>query len=606
MTEPTTTTAAQAEERSYDEYRVVQDLGGWKRSHTCNQLTAANIGEEVTLMGWVQFRRDHGGLIFIDLRDREGLTQTVFSPEEAPEAHERAHAIRIEYVVALRGIVRHRPEGMTNPNMNTGEVEVYVKEWKLLNTSETPPFPIEDRVETSEMLRLKYRYLDLRRPRLAKNFILRNKAAQSVRRYLDGLGFLEIETPVLTKSTPEGARDFLVPSRLNPGTFYALPQSPQIFKQLLMMASLGVEFLVVGQLDFSDGDKQVNVQLKIYDPKGKTWTQSSQVPLEGLLPALERLSTAAKTEVFKRPGDDAKTAERKEAKAEAAAKMPVPKNADFVIGDTGEAPVGNAGGPVMNPQFRYEGGAETPGRWQSQSLRFPSVGMVAGDFVGDKKNRVIIAETNTLHAYEFFQNTLKPIGDIKLGMRTKILRVSLYDMDHDGKEEIIASGLDDPEGNAEPRTFIFRFNNGKFEEFMREYVPRLVERVLSTAATPIRADFDLDETRLPVTRSVPFGLILNELVMNTVKHAFSPTRGGKTGGTLTVSLRRDGPDNLRLKVEDDGPGLPPGFDYTASPTLGMTLLISLTRQIGGRLHAENRTEGGARFSLVFPVVGADG
>jgi len=141
---------------------------------------------------------------------------------------------------------------------------------------------------------------------------------------------------------------------------------------------------------------------------------------------------------------------------------------------------------------------------------------------------------------------------------------------------------------------------------MREYVPRLVERVLSTAATPIRADFDLDETRLPVTRSVPFGLILNELVMNTVKHAFSPTRGGKTGGTLTVSLRRDGPDNLRLKVEDDGPGLPPGFDYTASPTLGMTLLISLTRQIGGRLHAENRTEGGARFSLVFPVVGADG
>jgi len=233
-----------------------------------------------------------------------------------------------------------------------------------------------------------------------------------------------------------------------------------------MMASLGVEFLVVGQLDFSDGDKQVNVQLKIYDPKGKTWTQSSQVPLEGLLPALERLSTAAKTEVFKRPGDDAKTAERKEAKAEAAAKMPVPKNADFVIGDTGEAPVGNAGGPVMNPQFRYEGGAETPGRWQSQSLRFPSVGMVAGDFVGDKKNRVIIAETNTLHAYEFFQNTLKPIGDIKLGMRTKILRVSLYDMDHDGKEEIIASGLDDPEGNAEPRTFIFRFNNGKFEEFM--------------------------------------------------------------------------------------------------------------------------------------------
>jgi len=169
----------------------------------------------------------------------------VFSPEEAPEAHERAHAIRNEYVVALRGIVRHRPEGMSNPGMATGEVEVYVTDWKLLNTSDTPPFPIEDRVETSEMLRLKYRYLDLRRPRLAKNFIMRNKAAQSVRRYLDGLGFLEIETPVLTKSTPEGARDFLVPSRLNLGTFYALPQSPQLFKQLLMVSGLDRYFQIV-------------------------------------------------------------------------------------------------------------------------------------------------------------------------------------------------------------------------------------------------------------------------------------------------------------------------------------------------------------------------
>jgi len=247
MTEQTTTTAGATagDERDYDEYRVIQDLGGWKRTHNCNQLTSANIGEEVTIMGWVQFRRDHGGLIFIDLRDREGLTQTVFSPEEAPEAHERAHAIRNEYVVALRGIVRHRPEGMTNPGMATGEVEIYVTEWKLLNTSETPPFPIEDRAETSEMLRLKYRYLDLRRPRLAKNFIMRNKAAQSVRRYLDGLGFLEIETPVLTKSTPEGARDFLVPSRLNLGTFYALPQSPQLFKQLLMVSGLDRYFQIV-------------------------------------------------------------------------------------------------------------------------------------------------------------------------------------------------------------------------------------------------------------------------------------------------------------------------------------------------------------------------
>ncbi len=245
MTQETTSPTTPGEERDYDEYRVIEDLGGWKRTHNCNQLTSANIGQEVTLMGWVQFRRDHGGLIFIDLRDREGLTQTVFSPEEAPEAHERAHAIRIEYVVALRGIVKPRPEGMTNPGMATGEVEVYVTEWKLLNTSDTPPFPIEDRVDSNEMLRLKYRYLDLRRPRLAKNFILRNKAAQSVRRYLDALGFLEIETPVLTKSTPEGARDFLVPSRMSQGMFYALPQSPQIFKQLLMVSGLDRYFQIV-------------------------------------------------------------------------------------------------------------------------------------------------------------------------------------------------------------------------------------------------------------------------------------------------------------------------------------------------------------------------
>jgi aspartyl-tRNA synthetase len=245
MTEQNITAAPAGEERSYDEYRVIEDLGGWRRSHTCNQITAADLGAEVTLMGWVQFRRDHGGLIFIDLRDREGLTQCVFSPELAPDAHERAHAIRVEYVVAIRGVVRHRPEGMTNPNLTTGEIEVYATEWKLLNTSETPPFPIEDRVDAAEMLRLKYRYLDLRRPRLAKNFILRNRAAQAVRKYLDGLGFLEIETPVLTKSTPEGARDFLVPSRLSQGMFYALPQSPQLFKQLLMVAGLDRYFQIV-------------------------------------------------------------------------------------------------------------------------------------------------------------------------------------------------------------------------------------------------------------------------------------------------------------------------------------------------------------------------
>ncbi|MGE4553748.1 MAG: aspartate--tRNA ligase [Desulfovibrionaceae bacterium] len=228
----------------YDKYRWIDDLGGWRRTHHNNCLGVAELGQEVCLMGWVQFRRDHGGLIFVDLRDREGLTQTVFSPEFA-EAHERAHALRVEYVIALKGVVRRRPEGMANPGMVTGEIEVLVHEWKLLNTSETPPFPVEDRSEAGEQHRLKYRYMDLRRPSLAKNFVLRHKAAQAVRRYLDGLGFLEIETPVLTKSTPEGARDFLVPSRLNQGLFYALPQSPQLFKQLLMVSGFEKYFQIV-------------------------------------------------------------------------------------------------------------------------------------------------------------------------------------------------------------------------------------------------------------------------------------------------------------------------------------------------------------------------
>ena len=200
-----------------DGARAIDHLGDWKRTHTCSALTAADIGQSVLLMGWVQFRRDHGGLIFIDLRDRNGLTQVVFSPDVSADAHARAHALRSEYVLAIQGQVRARPEGMANSNLPTGEIEVYVTDWKLLNTSQTPPFPIEDRVDASESLRLKYRYLDLRRPRFAANFMLRHKAAQAVRRYLDSLGFLEVETPILTKSTPEGARDFLVPSRLSQG-----------------------------------------------------------------------------------------------------------------------------------------------------------------------------------------------------------------------------------------------------------------------------------------------------------------------------------------------------------------------------------------------------
>jgi aspartyl-tRNA synthetase len=233
-----------------DEVRVTEagkldPLGDWTRTHDCGALGAADVGAEVCLMGWAQYRRDHGGLIFIDLRDRAGLTQTVFSPEGGAEQHERAHCLRTEFVIALKGRVRARPEGMVNPRMSTGEIEVLVTDWKLLNTSATPPFPIEDRTEANEMLRLKYRFLDLRRPRLAKNFILRHKAVSAVRRYMDNLGFLDVETPVLTKSTPEGARDFLVPSRLNTGSFYALPQSPQLFKQMLMVSGFDRYYQIV-------------------------------------------------------------------------------------------------------------------------------------------------------------------------------------------------------------------------------------------------------------------------------------------------------------------------------------------------------------------------
>ncbi|MCA1986999.1 MAG: aspartate--tRNA ligase [Desulfovibrio sp.] len=223
----------------------IQPLGDWVRTHKNNALRKADAGDSVTLMGWVQFRRDHGGLIFIDLRDRFGLTQVVFEPDTAPEAHERAHILRTEYVLAIRGTVRLRPEGMVNPNLETGEIEVVVSDWKLLNTSRTPPFLIEDRVEVADALRLQHRYLDLRRPSVGSNLVLRSAAAKAVRDYLAGDGFLEIETPVLTKSTPEGARDFLVPSRLNQGQFFALPQSPQLFKQLLMMAGMDRYFQIV-------------------------------------------------------------------------------------------------------------------------------------------------------------------------------------------------------------------------------------------------------------------------------------------------------------------------------------------------------------------------
>jgi aspartyl-tRNA synthetase len=216
-----------------------------RRTHTCCELGIDDVDQEVVLMGWVQRRRDHGGVIFVDLRDKNGLTQVVFNPAVEKKVHEKAQAIRNEYVLGVRGRVEARPEGMTNPNLATGMIEVTVTELKILNTAKTPPFLIEDQIDVSEMIRLNFRHIDLRRPQLQKNIILRHQAALSVRQYLNQQGFLDIETPVLTGSTPEGARDYLVPSRVNPGQFYALPQSPQIFKQLLMISGFDQYYQIV-------------------------------------------------------------------------------------------------------------------------------------------------------------------------------------------------------------------------------------------------------------------------------------------------------------------------------------------------------------------------
>jgi aspartyl-tRNA synthetase len=224
---------------------LVDFLGDLKRTDYCGNLGPSDAGREVVLMGWVQRRRDHGGLIFIDVRDREGVVQAVFNPEVDREVHAKAHTLRAEYVVAVRGDVAMRPQESVNPGLETGEVEVLARELRILSAAENPPFLIEDNVDISENVRLKYRYLDLRRPRLQRNLLLRHKAARAVRTYLDGQGFIEIETPFLTRSTPEGARDYLVPSRVNPGRFYALPQSPQLFKQLLMVSGFDRYFQIV-------------------------------------------------------------------------------------------------------------------------------------------------------------------------------------------------------------------------------------------------------------------------------------------------------------------------------------------------------------------------
>lgn len=217
----------------------------WKRTHYCTEVSKQDLNSEVVLCGWVNRRRDHGGIIFVDLRDRTGLLQIVFNPEVDTISHTEAQKIRSEFVLCAKGKVELRPADMINPNLPTGELEVFVTEFEILSESETPPFPIEDEVSANEELRLKYRFLDLRRPRLQQNILTRHKLYQTVRSYLSEHGYIEVETPILTKSTPEGARDFLVPSRVNPGTFYALPQSPQLFKQLLMISGFDKYFQIV-------------------------------------------------------------------------------------------------------------------------------------------------------------------------------------------------------------------------------------------------------------------------------------------------------------------------------------------------------------------------
>jgi len=216
---------------------VAEQLGDLTRTHTCGALRPSNVGANVVLLGWVHRVRDLGGLLFVDIRDREGVTQVVFDADDAAQMA-KAKRLRSEFVIGVTGTVRRRSAETVNPKLGSGEVEVVVKQLTVLNEAKTPPFPVADETPVSEDVRLKYRYLDLRRPRLANNMILRHKVAAAVRRYFDANGFLEVETPILTKSTPEGARDYLVPSRVHPGEFFALPQSPQLFKQILMIAGI--------------------------------------------------------------------------------------------------------------------------------------------------------------------------------------------------------------------------------------------------------------------------------------------------------------------------------------------------------------------------------
>src|SRR5271168_1481237 len=250
-------------------------LGSLQRTHMCGELRVEQDGYPIVLMGWVNRRRDHGNLIFLDVRDRSGITQVVLDKEVSPEAHAKAEAARSEYVVAVKGKVRRRGAGLDNPNMPTGQIEVVAQELLLLNEAKTPPFSPADDAVGNEEVRLKYRYIDLRRPQMQANFALRSRVAMAIRNYLVEQGFLEIETPFMTRSTPEGARDYLVPSRVHAGHFYALPQSPQIFKQILMISGFDRYFQIARCFRDEDlrADRQpefTQVDLEISFPQQET------------------------------------------------------------------------------------------------------------------------------------------------------------------------------------------------------------------------------------------------------------------------------------------------------------------------------------------------
>jgi aspartyl-tRNA synthetase len=268
---------------------MTEPLAGWKRTHTCGELRGTDADRPVTLMGWAFRRRDHGGLIFVDLRDRDGVTQCVVNPAEAGAAHARAEGVRSEFVLAVRGVVARRPAGTENPRLPTGEIEVQVRELRILNEARPLPFPIEDEGDVDELVRLKYRYLDLRRPPLFRNFRLRDVVTRSVRGYLHGQGFIEVETPILTRQTPEGARDFLVPSRLSPGNFYALPQSPQLFKQLLMVAGFERYFQIARCFRDEDFRKDRQPEFTQIDVETAFLDRDDLLPLiEGMIVAVFR------------------------------------------------------------------------------------------------------------------------------------------------------------------------------------------------------------------------------------------------------------------------------------------------------------------------------